>query len=179
MNKLDSFIMDILDYWRNTRMALEPALITFDELIDEVAGNTKYIQEAKKVSIRKNITSECEFYSDKRRLIFILNNIISNAIRFSDNLKSESYLKIDIQNNASTAILTFEDNGIGIHPEHLNRVFEMFYRASESRAGSGLGLYIVKEAVEKLSGAVSVKSQPGIGTTFQITIPNLAFRPNY
>jgi len=173
MNKLDSFIMDILDYSRNTRMALEPELIVFDELIDEVAGNTKYIQEARKVSINKSILSEFDFYSDKRRLVFILNNIISNAIRFSDNLKPDSYLKINIQTNASMATIAFEDNGIGIHPEHLSRIFEMFYRASESRAGSGLGLYIVKEAVEKLSGTVTVQSQPGKGTTFKITIPNL------
>jgi signal transduction histidine kinase len=70
--------------------------------------------------------------------------------------------------------LSFKDNGIGISPENLNRIFEMFYRASEQSEGSGLGLYIVRNAVEKLGGQLTVASKPGAGTTFQITLPNKA-----
>ena len=59
-----------------------------------------------------------------------------------------------------------EDNGIGIIPSHHNRVFDMFYRASENSKGSGLGLYIAKEAMEKLGGAIALQSEPGKGTQF-------------
>jgi signal transduction histidine kinase len=65
------------------------------------------------------------------------------------------------------------DNGRGIHPEHIDNVFEMFYRATEDSQGSGLGLYIVKETVEKLQGTIYVRSTAREGTTFTLEIPNL------
>jgi signal transduction histidine kinase len=68
----------------------------------------------------------------------------------------------------------FKDNGIGIDRGNLSSVFDMFYRASEQSDGSGLGLYIVKNAVDKMGGEVSVESALGLGTTFQISLPNLS-----
>ena len=65
------------------------------------------------------------------------------------------------------------DNGKGVHPEHLENIFDMFYRATDDSQGSGLGLYIVKETVEKLQGNIQVQSVPREGTTFTLVIPNL------
>jgi signal transduction histidine kinase len=70
------------------------------------------------------------------------------------------------------ADISFTDNGIGIDEENLLRVFEMFYRASEQSDGSGIGLYIVKNAVDKLGGKISVQSKCGVGTRFHIVLPN-------
>lgn len=66
------------------------------------------------------------------------------------------------------------DNGIGIAPMHVNNIFKMFYRADEKSRGSGLGLYIVKETVEKIKGTISVVSEYGKGSTFTVIIPSLA-----
>jgi signal transduction histidine kinase len=70
------------------------------------------------------------------------------------------------------ADITFVDNGIGIRESSLRRIFEMFYRATDYGEGSGIGLYIVKNAVEKLGGEIKVASQPGEGTRFHILLPN-------
>jgi signal transduction histidine kinase len=64
------------------------------------------------------------------------------------------------------------DNGIGIRKEHLKKVFDMFYRATEKSQGSGLGMYIVKQAIDKLKGSVEIKSTFGKGTTIKIVLPN-------
>ena len=66
-----------------------------------------------------------------------------------------------------------KDNGIGIDRKNIGKIFDMFYRVSETSIGSGLGLYIVKETVDKLSGKINVESEKGVGTTFQLNIPNL------
>ena len=67
--------------------------------------------------------------------------------------------------------LKVEDNGQGIATEYHARIFEMFYRANEQSKGSGLGLYIVKEALMKLSGTIQLESSPGIGSTFIVMLP--------
>jgi signal transduction histidine kinase len=79
-----------------------------------------------------------------------------------------------VRADAYKACLRFSDNGIGIAEEYLGNVFKMFFRASAESKGSGLGLYIVKSVVEKLGGQITVQSQLGSGTTFEITLPNLA-----
>jgi signal transduction histidine kinase len=78
-----------------------------------------------------------------------------------------------VRSDQKEAEIIFKDNGIGIDTENLNHIFEMFYRASEQSDGSGLGLYIVKNAVDKLGGTIQVESTLGEGTEFKITLPNL------
>lgn len=173
MNKLDSFILDILDYSRNSRLGVEPKLIDFEQLIKDTLFHTKYLQLERNIETEFEIIAGVDFYSDLRRLVFVFNNLTSNAIRFSDDHKKNSYLKISVEITEAEAHIRFMDNGIGIKPEHVENIFQMFYRATEERVGSGLGLYIVKESLEKLGGNISVSSEFGIGTTFDLTIPNL------
>ena len=72
--------------------------------------------------------------------------------------------------------IRISDNGEGIPSNELPKIFDMFYRGSESSQGSGLGLYIVKNAVNKLSGHIYVTSEEGMGTTFTVELPNEAKR---
>jgi hypothetical protein len=125
--------------------------------------------------IRKEIFIEGEshFYSDPYRLSLILNNLISNAIKYSDPHKDSSFLHITIHNEPDKVLLTFQDNGIGIEVDYIQKVFNMFFRATEKNEGAGLGLYIVKEAVQKLEGKIELESQIGKGTLFKIELPNL------
>jgi signal transduction histidine kinase len=110
--------------------------------------------------------------SDLTRLKIILNNLISNAIKFKRTVPNGiSFVKISLQIADNNYILMVEDNGRGIEQEHVNHIFDMFYRASDKGQGSGLGLYILKEAVTKLMGNVIVKSQLDKGSTFVITLP--------
>jgi signal transduction histidine kinase len=79
---------------------------------------------------------------------------------------------ITIQITSEKAIISFHDNGIGISAENQEKIFNMFYRASEQSDGSGLGLYIVKNAIDKLNGSVQVTSKEGEFTNFIIQLPN-------
>lgn len=173
VTKLDSFISDIIQYSKNSRIDLLVREIDFHDLLEESIGSLKYMEGAEKVRSIRNIEATCPFYSDPSRLLMVFNNIISNSVRYRDKWKSDSYLQIDIQADAKSAFIKFSDNGIGIAKEYIADVFKMFYRATTESKGSGLGLYIVKSAVDKLQGTIEVQSEFGQGTTFMIEIPNL------
>ena len=112
------------------------------------------------------------FYSDYERLKMVVNNLISNSIRYKG-YGRDPELKFNIKINKKYAEIDVIDNGIGIDKDHIEKVFNMFYRASDKNVGSGLGLFIVKETIEKLNGKVSISSKLNEGTSVHIKIPNL------
>jgi signal transduction histidine kinase len=126
-------------------------------------------------SIETQITVKQDnlFFTDKQRLTVALNNLISNAFRYYNPYQKQPFIHLFVEVFPQKAIIEIKDNGIGIGKEHLSRIFEMFYRATDRTTGSGLGLYIVKEVIDKLKGSVKVESELGRGTTFTIEIPNL------
>ncbi|MFN3841155.1 MAG: sensor histidine kinase [Cyclobacteriaceae bacterium] len=172
INKLDKFISDIIHHSRNSRMDILVKEINFDELLTESIASLKYMEGAEQVESIRKIHTTTPFYSDPSRLLIIFNNILANAVRYRDVWKNHSYITIEITTTAQHAILRFSDNGIGIASEYMGNLFKMFFRASAESKGSGLGLYIVKSVTEKLGGTITVQSELGIGTTFEITLPN-------
>jgi len=98
-------------------------------------------------------------------------NLLANGIKYADTSKPHPSLTIKGRVKNNTLIISIEDNGIGISADKLPKLFQMFYRATETESGSGLGLYIAKEAVEKLNGQIKVKSISRKGTTFMIRVP--------
>ena len=175
IKKLDGFIMDILDYSRNSRLEVDRQEIHFTELLNDISGNLKFMgaEDQRKVDIRTAIRNGVAFYSDKSRIGIILNNLISNSIRYQNPQAAEPYVEVNVDVSESAADIRVRDNGIGIDKENQEKVFNMFYRVSSKSIGSGLGLYIVKEAVEKLHGAIELRSEPGKGCEFSIHLPNL------
>ena len=111
--------------------------------------------------------------TDKQRLLIVLNNLLSNALRYHNHYIPKPYVSIHAQPNDNGYHISIKDNGIGMKSEHLDHIFEMFYRANEKKEGSGLGLHIVKEAVERMKGEITVSSEPNKGTTFELCLPDL------
>ncbi|HEY9597303.1 MAG TPA: ATP-binding protein [Cyanophyceae cyanobacterium] len=109
---------------------------------------------------------------DRSLLQHILNNLLSNAIKYSPPGSTVSFTLIC---ESHQCILNIHDQGIGIPPEYLNRLFQPFERADNVHniKGTGIGLYIVKQAVEQHRGTISVESQVGKGTTFIVTLPSV------
>jgi PAS domain S-box-containing protein len=173
VQKLDNFISDIINYSRNARMDVLPMAINFEDLLQESIDSLKYMEGAEAVSTIRQLHTEVPFCSDYSRLLIIFNNIISNAVRYRDPWKKDSFLKVEIAVNQHEAFIQFSDNGVGIAKEYVDKVFKMFFRANADSKGSGLGLYIVKSAIEKLDGFIEVSSTLGEGTVFKIRIPNL------
>jgi signal transduction histidine kinase len=173
LKRLDSFIFDILNYLKNNRLQLNIEKINLEEEVQFAIDMNKNSNE--KIQINLNIEKQLSFYSDRNRLRIIFNNLISNAIRYSNDKAEQA--KIDIASNydeeEESLIIKIEDNGIGIDREYLPKIFDMFFKTDDKGKGSGLGLYITKEAVNKLNGTISVESEKGVGTIFTIVLPNL------
>ena len=169
--RLDDYVKELIDHSRNLRVEKEMVVIDFDVMIRKTIEDLAYIEEAMRIEWQITIEARKVFRSDKTRLNIIINNLIANAIRYSAN-DGKPFVRIHVVTDEDRAVLTIADNGIGIEGENLSKIFNMFYRASETTPGSGLGLYIVKETVEKLVGSIEVTSAPGKGTTFVVIVPN-------
>ena len=169
---LDNFIKDIVDYTHNNKKDVEYRQIDFEELVSSCLEKVNYMPSSYSIEKHISVKSSLPFYSDYRRLGNLLTNLISNAIKYCNSSRNDCFLKIIIETDEEQALISIEDNGIGISKEHISKVFNMFYRASDDSKGSGIGLYIVKEIVDKLKGTITVASDLGKGTIFQITIPN-------
>jgi len=167
----DTFITEILDQSRNARLEVKREPIDFEKIINESFDQLQYSNSEENIEKSLKIDLKDPFYSDPWRLKVILNNVISNSIRYRNG--KSPIIKIDISGVNKGAKINIMDNGRGIEKEHIDKVFDMFYRATDDNAGSGLGLYIVKETVNKLHGEVQIESNPKEGTTVSFTIPNM------
>ena len=168
---LDHFIGDVLSHSKNLKMEVNIGKVDIRKIIEQTFTDLGYLEGAR--DMKRNVTIDgIEFFSDHWRISEIFRNLISNAIKYRQLYKDTPEINIKIHVDNLRADITFEDNGIGIDETNLNRIFEMFYRATEQSDGSGIGLYIVKNAVDKLGGQISVYSKPGQGTRFNILLPN-------
>jgi PAS domain S-box-containing protein len=171
VHQLDNFINDVLSHSKNLKLEIKTSKVSFAEVIENTFQSLSYMEGADQMWRSIDIHAE-EFYSDLWRVEEIFRNLISNAIKYKKKQGDTPEVQIKIKGDAREAHILFKDNGIGIHKQNLSRIFEMFYRASDQSGGSGIGLYIVKNAVEKLGGKIQVSSEPGVHTTFEIILPN-------
>lgn len=168
---LDKFIREISDYSRNTRLEIHQSEINVKRTVREVLESLRFFPDSENVEVKINIDEELTLTSDPTRLKMVISNLVSNSFKYRDKRKSDSFVNMKSSNKSHYTILEIEDNGIGIPKENLPQIFDMFYQAHENSVGSGLGLYIVKETVEKLGGKIEVESVSGSGSTFRIFLP--------
>ena len=136
-------------------------------LAQEVVSSLTEKAEEKNVTV--TLTGEEYIFTGVRRLLYeVLYNLTENAIKYN---KPQGEVQVDIR----PGVLTVKDTGIGIPPEHLDRVFERFYRVDKSHSkqsgGTGLGLSNVKHAVSYHGGTIRLDSSPAWGTCITITFP--------
>jgi PAS domain S-box-containing protein len=168
---LDHFISDVLSHSKNLKMEISTSKVELKKIIDQTFTDLNYLDGARDVTHHVKIEG-VDLYSDPWRLSEIFRNLVSNAIKYRklDSRTPEIAIKIHVDH--LRADISFVDNGIGIDEKNLARIFEMFYRATEQSDGSGIGLYIVKNAIDKLGGQITVASKPDEGTRFHIILPN-------
>lgn len=172
VHKLEDFIEEVVTYSRNTRMSVKHEVFSFKEFVDGLLQDHEYSPNFKHIQFHVEDHLEAPMISDVTRMKIILNNLLSNAIKFHwiDNCR-DPFIKIAAEREHDTYLIRVEDNGRGISEEHIKRVFEMFYRATDDAQGSGLGLYILKESVIKLGGTVEAMSRIDAGTVFIVRLP--------
>lgn len=174
VRKLESFITEILDYSKNNRQEIVGEQIKLTELCNEILDNLKLNEEFKQIKVDLTELIHPEIVQDKMRLKIILNNLLTNAVKFQKRVPGhEPLIKVSTRKRGEKVVIEIEDNGEGIRNEMQSRIFDMFFRGSESAKGSGLGLYIAREAASRINGNISFRSEYGKGSVFTVELKNL------
>jgi signal transduction histidine kinase len=139
------------------------------EIFGSVCDHHREELTAGEFLITSDIVIKSPFISYPVLVKVIIENLIENSIQFPAPVQPKIHFKVSDYQDALTMEVT--DNGHGIDPEYHSRIFDMYFRASHHSKGNGLGLYIVKKAVEKLNGTISFTSSVGEGTMFTVTLP--------
>jgi signal transduction histidine kinase len=158
---------------RIKRKEIHTCAIDFSDIIDKVLQELEAVDGFTSIKFTINIDSPSVFVSDFHLLSVILFNLIHNSICYRDESQNMGSVKIEVRNEDKDHILLdIEDTGIGIEEEIKDEIFKMFYRGNSKSTGAGLGLYVVKSAVELLNGKIElIKTK--IGTRFQLILPNM------
>ncbi len=170
----DNFIKDIIELTKNARIKPKREKIDFEQLVNETFDYLKFSMNSIPPKPNFHLHQDKIFYSDMSRMKIIFNNIISNSIKYSD--PANTKIDIDIEVVNGHAKIDIQDSGNGIEKKYQSDVFKMFFRATDQNAGSGLGLYIVKETIQKLKGNVSIESELNKGTKLKMKLPNMSAR---
>lgn len=173
IHKLDDTLKEILDYSRNARSELNTEELDFQRMVEDSFERMKFMEGSENIAKSISVEHSAPLYSDPYRLSVIISNLVSNAIKYRDVNKIQSTISIKASVSESKLSIVFNDNGIGISADYIHKIFHMFFRATDKSEGAGLGLYIVKETVEKLHGEIQVESIFGQETIFKISIPNM------
>jgi signal transduction histidine kinase len=171
--KLRSLLNEMEEAAKVTYGNLKITSVFLADFINDVIGQLKNADYFKKVSVQILVNENLKINTDENLLRSIIQNLIDNGIKYSNNSISDSYVKIQAEWIEDELEITVSDNGQGIKDDHQAKVFDMFVRSNESSKGSGLGLYIVKKGVTKLGGKIEMKSKEGVGTTFNIFFPKM------
>ncbi|PKB15772.1 HAMP domain-containing sensor histidine kinase [Flavobacterium sp. 5] len=166
----DQFLSDIIDYSKNKRKQIIIEPVSLHELFDEAISQVMHLENAKRITIKKELLVD-EIQSDGLRLKIIISNLLSNAIKYSDSSKKNMFISIKTYIADGFNTIEISDNGLGIKTEFIEHIFEMYFGTNKNK-GSGLGLYIVQEAVENIKGTICVSSENNIGSKFIVTFPN-------
>lgn len=175
-DRLTTIIEDLLSLSRietdaeKGEIALEETKLR--DVFDAVARSCNKRAEAKNMTLQIDQASDLVVRSNPTLLEQAIANLVDNAIKYSE---PESIVRVEASKAAGEMIIKVEDHGCGIPKEHLDRIFERFYRVDKARSrkvgGTGLGLAIVRHIVSAHNGKISVESSPGRGSTFYIHLP--------
>ncbi|WP_192346375.1 hybrid sensor histidine kinase/response regulator [Algoriphagus sp. Y33] len=171
--KLDDFIYKMLDFYRSTKIDNKISEISFKDVVDQQLNAYKAKFNIDHIKVDIKINQEYVFYSDDAKIRVILNNLFSNSVQFQKADESNKKINLSITVTESEATIVLEDNGIGIEDKHHPEVFNLFSRATQKNVGTGLGLYMVKEAVEQMGGKINLKSVFGESTIFEVILPSM------
>ena len=161
------------------RMEYVPEYFEILPLIQEATNLFNGIAEQKCIIIRNEITTNIQTYADKKMISSVLRNLISNAIKYSN---IGGRIIISAENKENKLIVTVSDDGVGVSEDRINKIFDITENYStpgtQKETGTGLGLILCKEFIEKNSGRIWVKSSVGIGSSFSFSLQTVAETEN-
>ena len=167
-------LMENLLQWSKTQMqsaSARPEELEISKMINEVLQLMHLQAEAKQIYIENKNNAQVFVYADKDMVNLILRNLISNAIKFTPN---QGYIEVGVNELSSFVEIYVQDSGVGISREAIQKINESnFYstKGTSSEAGTGLGLMLCKEFLQKNGGQMHIESRPGEGSIFSFTLP--------
>ncbi len=172
-NQMEHILTELEQFLENSKKELKVEQVDIGEIINGLQEQFRAELEERSIKISFRANKDVVLFTDKERLTTILLHILSNAINFYDPGKMNRTIFIDARIFSSSYEIAVKDNGMGIARECLSKIFQLFYKGTEKSKGAGIGLYVVKEVIQKMRGLVSVQSQVNIGSTFLVWLPNL------
>ena len=173
VEKMDDVLMGLLEVTWIKQGQMEYSNIRVEDFIQTLLRSIEHAPGYDSTRIELVVPQRFEMVSDAKLLNSILQNIIFNAVKYHSEEGSDKWVRIEVEEQGRMVVFSVKDNGPGIPKEAQDKLFDMFFRASKKSKGSGLGLYIVKNSVEKMGGTVVLKSEEGVGTEFIVRMPKL------
>lgn len=169
--RMQAMLNELLELSRIGRILNESEYIPFENLVQEATELVRGRLDGKKVIIYSHPDFPA-VYGDKARLIEVLQNLLDNAVKYMG-AQARPRIEVGHQRRSEDQTVFFvRDNGMGIAPEHHERVFGLFNKLDSSTEGTGIGLALVKRIVELHGGKIWVESEAGKGATFYFTLPS-------
>ena len=175
VKKLDLVISDILDLSRSTKAEPKIQRIDFNALMEDILSDIRFGKKSESISFRFHPNPINIFFADYNQMKIVLSNLVYNAVKYHRPDQPDPFVSIEFKKDQNQVSISVADNGEGIDKEHQEKIFEMFYRASTNSDGTGLGLYMVKEVLDKVNGTITLKSEPGKGSVFTISMDQSKF----
>lgn len=170
-SKLEKLVVDILNLAQADKASLENEQISIKKEIESIKEKNQIYIKEKGVDISLTQNQDFTLLSEKTRVVQILENLVMNAVKYSDSSKKDRYVKIGVIEKNDQWVIEVKDNGLGFPADKVSEVFNVFQRYHPHAAeGSGLGLAIIKRHVDQLEGEISLASSPE-GSTFTFSIP--------
>ncbi len=171
IQRLDETIHEILDYSRNARGEVKLGELDWSFIVNAALKDLHYLDSAQAVIKNIDLVTQIPSFSDGSRIQVILHNLLANALTYRSG-KRDHEIGIRVIISQTECKISVQDNGIGIAPEILPHVFNMFYRGTGASQGAGLGLFIAREVVHKLKGKINIYSVREVGTVVTVQLPN-------
>lgn len=169
--RLDQILKTLMDMISFKQVEAKFEEVNLNQLFHRVLRELRDRIDKNELELKMNLDSKVSLRTDHKMLGHILLQIVENAIKFRDRQKGKLLLEVSLSHTAQKHFIVIKDNGLGISKKYLDRIFDMFFRANETYSGSGLGLYIAKNLIEKLSGRMYIQAEQGKGTTVTIELP--------
>jgi signal transduction histidine kinase len=169
VQRLDDIITGLINLTMLNHTDLLKERIDFEKMIDDCIQSLTGHPNFEKITFQKSIQSPLEYDAEFVLINAIFQNLLENAIKYAG--ARSPYVRVNVRKEAMQIVIEVEDNGQGIPAEYQPKIFEIFYRATQSASGSGLGLYILKRSVDILKGSIELKSDKESGSTFTIKLP--------
>ncbi len=170
LDKQDNYIKEIIDFFKSKRGPVKIEPIDLKQIAEEIFALNRYIPAARGILFVTEINLQT-FNSDALRIRMVLNNLVSNAIKYSDKRKMLKQIFVRANQINGNIVIEVEDNGIGIDERYQSAIFELFFVKEKSDKNTGIGLYIVKQSVDMLGGKIAIESEINSGTKFILTLP--------